>query len=247
REMKKHLLLLALFGVLAIGLTGCLGVPQEEVVQDDATTMTDEPAVVDEPEVMEEDMTVAEMIEDFDSYVESDVDPLLECAPTSEEALEFIAGATEDGIKELKLMDTTNYRMTLYLTANPDKVDTEAFKKVISDGACSELGTNDPLKAYDDYLLWGHSMCTSGGPAPSEDAPDYKDFQKCLELQTEVAEYFKGEEHMDDEDDDDIAAFECPEEGATVDCEPLIGEGGAEKAAYCEWVEENCTGMVLAL
>ena len=45
----------------------------------------------------------------------------------------------------------------------------------------------------------------------------------------------------------EVIVFECPEEGATVDCEPVVGEGGEYKASYCEWVQENCEGFVLAL
>jgi hypothetical protein len=241
QRMKKHMLLLALLGVLAIGLSGCLGVPEEE------KTAQDEPVVTDEPVMTDEELTVAEMIEDFDSYVESDVDMLVNCPEEYEDSAAFIENAMEDGVKEIVLLDSDEYGMTLYLTANPDGVNTETFKDTV-DKCIDGVGMNGPLKAYDEYLLWGWPMCSSGF-APTEDQPGYEDFQKCVDISEDIVAYLEdeGASVIPDDEDVDTAAFECPEEGETVDCEPLIGEGGEEREAYCQWVQENCEGFILAL
>lgn len=242
--MKKNLLTLALLGVLALGLSGCLGVPKEEAMDDE-----EEMTVTDEPEVMEEEeLSVPEMIEDFESYVDSDLDNILICPEELTDSVAFVDNAEKGGIKELTLLDSDEYGLTLYLTANPDGVDTKTFEDTVN--KCIDgVGMNGPLKAYDDYLLWGNPMCSSGF-APTEDMPGYDDFQNCVEISEDILKYFGLDEAMEEpasNDEDDAVAFKCPAEGATVDCEPTIGEGGAQKAAYCEWVQENCSGVVLAL
>jgi hypothetical protein len=243
--MKKYFLSLALIGVLMIGLTGCLQVPEEEPV--DTTpdeVVTDEEAPVDEPVVEEEKSEMAKMIEDFANYEVSDVDPLISCPPDSTEALAFIATAVEDGVKELKLMDTEHYKMTLYLTANAGEVDTEEFKKVINEGRCLEAGSNAPLKAYDEYLLWGRQMCSTG-VALMPEQPGYFDFLKCLDVQDDLRVYLEGE--AADVEDAVPAGFRCPEEGTEIDCEPSTDPADSVKAEYCEWVQENCEGVGIAL
>ncbi len=244
--MKKYLFLLALSGILITGLSGCLGVPREEVIQDDETIVTDKSAVMeDEPEAVEKKITVAETIENFDSYVDSDVDILLTCPEEYTQAAAFVEKAHENGVKELVLLDSEEYGMTLYITSNPDGVNTKTFKDTV-DKCIDGAGMKGPLKAYDNYLLWGFPMCSSG-VAPTEDQPGYDDFQKCVEISEDILEYLESEDAQDNDTFDGVAEFKCPEEGTTVDCEPLTGEGGEEKAAYCKWVEENCSGIVPAL
>jgi hypothetical protein len=136
----------------------------------------------------EEKTTLKDKIEDFDNYQTAEIKTFGLTPCDDKDAEKFIENAEKTGIKELVLFDKPNYKITLYLTGNPDNADFKTFEKMVN--ACvTGPGMVGALKAFDDNLLWGNYMCSSG-VALEEGQPGHEEYAECTKISKELDEYF---------------------------------------------------------
>jgi len=179
-----------------VGLSGCMDAPKEnnnnpqhkeEVAKQEIVKQEDLKKVTSD-DVKES--SIKSKIEDFKNYKASSIDTFgfIPCESENGKSEQFIKKAKKTGIKELVLFKKSNYDITLYLTGNPDGVKTKTFQALV-DPCISGAGMVGPLEAFEDHLLWGNYMCSTG-IALKESDPGYEDYVACTKVSQEIEDYF---------------------------------------------------------
>lgn len=204
--MKKSLAVLMLAAVCALTLTGCFQSPQAEPEQNQPETITEvkDEVVVPPAEELEggggvaadetganypeAPATIAEKLDDFEKYGTKYTGDIIYGCNT--EADELNKNLKSGGILAVQVYKSSFHDVTIYKTTNPDKM-TKGQLEQIAD-SCAELGTNQVLKATEDYVLWGYPVCAAGALPDPELQPElYKDYFDCVKATDAVAAYFK--------------------------------------------------------
>jgi len=191
--MKKLLSAIVLIGAMSLTLTGCFQSPQAEPKQpEQKTEVKDE---VKDETAEQKEMSVASKIEDDSAwavayYEYDELYPIFAACNAETKALSDKLKDTKVGF--LSLLYTTDmsgagYNIEIVRTANPDLLNKDQLSAMINE--CSGLGSNQVLMATKDAIYWGYPYC-SAGAIPTPESQEYKDYQDCLDIQQQVADYF---------------------------------------------------------
>jgi len=177
----KKLTLAGITSILAIvALSGCMSVPKETPT---APTTTDNTTPV-----VEETPATNETASDNFTETYTEGEDLFYGCNEDVKALNEKINAKE--IKMYKAFTSDSMNITLYKTANPDKLTKEEVDAIVS--PCAELGANQVLEATDEYIVVGYPYCTGGvAPDPELQPKLYADWKDCMAIQDELQELYE--------------------------------------------------------
>lgn len=140
----------------------------------------------------ESETSLKDKIENLSNYsLVTDATEKSQIVPTCDSFSNDFAKKVIDGdVKKLTLFkpkSNESWASELRLYAVPSYGLTESdFAKI---NACGELGSAFVSKMIDENMIFENTNC-SGGAAPDKDQAEYADFQDCLVVEQEIAQYF---------------------------------------------------------
>ena len=199
----KKVTLAGIISILAtVALSGCMSVPEEDTTTPDNTQVTEE-TTTPQSEMSEEETVNDEnnneeesSITDTEKEEESENNTADKFTETytgghdlfyacNDEVKDFNAKINAEEIKMYMPFQSNSMSIVLYKTKNPDKLTKEELNAIVD--PCAELGSNQVLKATDDYIIIGYPYCTAGiAPDPELNPQQYKDYEKCMVVQNKL-------------------------------------------------------------